>query len=92
MSTEELPDPGAWPTPEQWIRMWNEATPERRLEMAARVIVDAQQAERCFLANHEWQIEELRRQVNPRLRIENHEPGSESEKEAYLRFKRATST
>jgi hypothetical protein len=83
---DTLPEPGVWPTPAQWIRMWNEATPEQRLQMAARVIADAQQAERCFLANHEWQIEQLRQQVEPKLRIENYDPGSPEDLAARKQF------
>ena len=56
---DALPDPGTWPTPAQWIRMWNDATAEQRTEWAQRILGDSERASRCFLQNHEWQIENL---------------------------------
>lgn len=37
-------DPNCWPTPGQWIHEWNQASPERRLEMAAQAVKNAQDA------------------------------------------------
>lgn len=42
-----------------FIRMWDDATPQQRVEMAERVVTESGQARRCFLQNHEWRIENL---------------------------------
>ncbi|WP_327377978.1 hypothetical protein OG393_30870 [Streptomyces sp. NBC_01216] len=48
------------PTPGQWIWQWNRATPEQRLEFAARLISGSERADRCVLEHHPAQIEQLK--------------------------------
>lgn len=57
------PAAGAVPTPAEWIRRWNDLTPEHRLRQAAISIYNAEQASRCFLMGHEGDAEELREQA-----------------------------
>lgn len=50
----------AWPTPEQWVAWFLTRNHAVQVEMAERVLADAQRADRCFLMNHEGEIEYLR--------------------------------
>jgi hypothetical protein len=56
-------EPGAWPTPGQWIHRWNRLLPERRLWMAARMIEWQQQASACRELDHAGRIQELEARV-----------------------------
>lgn len=47
---------GAEPTPAQWIRRWNDATPKERLQIAEAGRANAQAAYRCFLMDHEGRL------------------------------------
>ncbi|MER5350619.1 hypothetical protein ABT093_09835 [Kitasatospora sp. NPDC002551] len=40
------------PTPAQWIWRWNRITPDRRLELATRVLAAGEEASTCFVENH----------------------------------------
>lgn len=56
--------PGCEPTPGQWLRKFNEASPEQRLAWAADIIRHARQVSACeFLEDHRGQIEEYRSQI-----------------------------
>ncbi|MDT0377296.1 hypothetical protein RM572_00710 [Streptomyces sp. DSM 42041] len=59
-------DEAAVCTPAQWIWLWNRAPLEKRLDVAARAMADGQRAHRCFLLDHDGQVEELR-QARARL-------------------------
>jgi hypothetical protein len=52
-------EPGAWPTPGQWIHRWNRLLPEQRLKMAAQMIEWEQQASACRELDHADRIQEL---------------------------------
>jgi hypothetical protein len=41
-------NPAAWPTPAQFIRQWNQMSPEFRLLRAEKIIHDAQELDRQF--------------------------------------------
>lgn len=59
-------EPGAELTPSEWIRRWNDATPEERLKVAAAGRANAQAAYRCFRLDHEGRLahaEEAARQA-----------------------------
>jgi hypothetical protein len=47
-------------TPAEWIQHWDDLTPERRLKKAAIILDNAEKASRCFLMQHDDEIEELR--------------------------------
>lgn len=53
-------DPYVEPTPGQWIGRWNEATPERRLDMAVQILDGMKRSRACFEADHEGQIARLK--------------------------------
>jgi hypothetical protein len=48
-------------TPAQFLRMWNDTTPERRLGIAARVLDMNSRDSACTLADHRGKLQELRR-------------------------------
>jgi hypothetical protein len=57
-------EPGTWPTPAQWIRRWNDTTPERRLELAAGIVDAFQQASRCrYTEDHRGRLLDLLRRA-----------------------------
>lgn len=45
------------PTPAQWIWHWNRATPEQRLDAAARALAAFTAESACFLGNHKAEAE-----------------------------------
>ncbi|GLY81868.1 hypothetical protein [Actinoallomurus iriomotensis] len=49
------------PTPAQWIRRWNDATAERRLEVITRIFGELDRARRCFEMDHENRLAEAER-------------------------------
>jgi len=49
----------SWPTPEQWIKRFNDATAERRLDIARRVLAQSAEAARCFETDHEGRLDHL---------------------------------
>ncbi|MFJ1667370.1 hypothetical protein ACIOK4_13475 [Streptomyces bottropensis] len=53
-------DPAAVPTPGQWIARWNRASAAERLDVAERVIGNAQKAGKCFEMNHAARLEDDR--------------------------------
>ena len=57
---EPYTDERVVPTPAQWIWLWNQATPEKRLEVAQRVIDNGERASTCFTLNHEGEVHRLR--------------------------------
>ncbi|MEV0477514.1 hypothetical protein [Streptomyces prunicolor] len=57
---EPVADPAVVPTPGQLLYQWLRATPQQRLDWAARSLSHAERASRCFEANHEGQVAELR--------------------------------
>lgn len=52
-------EPGTQLTPGQWIRKFNEATTERRLHAAERVLQVIDQESHCFQMDHEGRLEDL---------------------------------
>lgn len=51
----EADEPGpehCMPTPAQWLREFNDATPERRLQRVEALLGNAEGASRCFLEDH----------------------------------------
>jgi hypothetical protein len=59
----EADDPGpadTMPTPAQWIRRWNDATAERRLEVITRILGELDRATRCFEMDHENRLAEAK--------------------------------
>lgn len=42
----------AWPTPGQWLRRFNDAGPELRLEVVRLALDDAETAQRCLIEGH----------------------------------------
>ncbi|MFB4275771.1 hypothetical protein ACBJ59_10800 [Nonomuraea sp. MTCD27] len=50
---------GVRPTPAQWIRRWNDLTPERRHTWAEQIIADRADASRCMMADHDGAQAEL---------------------------------
>jgi len=58
------PAPGAWPTPQQWVWMWEDASPDRRLEIARQVLTQGQKAVECFSHDHTRRIVELQHQLD----------------------------
>ncbi|GAA3267975.1 hypothetical protein [Streptomyces lavendulae] len=57
---EEPTDQYANETPAQWLWQWNHATPERRLDMASRIIDAFATAGRCHLEGHAYRAEDWR--------------------------------
>jgi hypothetical protein len=70
---EAVTERGVVPTPAQWIWIWNQHTPEKRLDMAAQILDNMAKANECFQADHEAQIASLRGEVE-RLRSNSSEP------------------
>lgn len=66
---EPVTDERIAPTPAQWIWHWNQATPEKRLSMAAQIQDGMARSNNCLLNDHEAQIERLRVEAE-RLREE----------------------
>lgn len=60
---EPVTDERIAPTPAQWIWHWNQATPEKRLSMAAQIQDGMARSNNCFMGDHEAQIERLRAEV-----------------------------
>ncbi|MEV7584410.1 hypothetical protein [Streptomyces erythrochromogenes] len=58
---EPQPDWRATSTPAQWIWLWNRATLEQRLDVAARFAANGATAQECVLMNHRATVEEVRR-------------------------------
>lgn len=46
-------------TPAEWVRRWDNLTPEQRLKCAEHILNGAEQAYRCCVMDHEGRIEEL---------------------------------
>lgn len=57
---EPAPDENTVPTPAQWLWRWNRATPERRLDMAGRILQAFGEANRCFMEAHVSRAEDGR--------------------------------
>ncbi|WP_406365227.1 hypothetical protein [Streptomyces sp. NBC_00645] len=57
---EPYTDPAVEPTPAQLLYQWSHATPEQRLDWAARSLSNAAGAASCFQGNHEGQLALLR--------------------------------
>ncbi|WP_435610871.1 hypothetical protein [Streptomyces sp. C10-9-1] len=55
---EPSPDEHVAQTPAQWIWSWNRATPEQRLDMAARILDASGRAEACIMGAHEGRLEQ----------------------------------
>ena len=49
-------DPHTFPTPGQWIARFNQATPERRLNVVQALLNSADRADRCFFQAHEKRV------------------------------------
>ncbi|MDX5563753.1 hypothetical protein PYK79_10860 [Streptomyces sp. ID05-04B] len=60
---ESATEQGVIPTPGQWIRKWNQATAEKRLNMAAQILEAMTRSSNCFMADHEAQITSLRAEL-----------------------------
>ncbi|MFC6080996.1 hypothetical protein [Sphaerisporangium aureirubrum] len=58
--SEDPPTEGVRLTPAEWIRMWNDATPERRLHLAALIDQASATQSLCVLADHEGALRQLR--------------------------------
>lgn len=56
-------DPACEMTPGQFITYWNSRTPDQRLDLARSIIEDRALAARCFVTNHEGEIQHLRSQI-----------------------------
>ena len=56
-------DKSITPTPAQWIWHWNQATPAKRLSMAAQILDGMARSNNCLMADHEAMIEALRAEV-----------------------------
>ncbi|MDN3356047.1 hypothetical protein [Actinomadura sp. DC4] len=57
----EADDPGpehSMPTPAQWIRRWNDATAERRLEVITGILRELDRATRCVEMDHDNRLAE----------------------------------
>ncbi|WP_326642902.1 hypothetical protein OG884_18755 [Streptosporangium sp. NBC_01755] len=79
------PPEGTTPTPAQWIRLWNDLPAEQRLKWAERILGNAEQASRCFLMNHDVEIEELHERLevaSRRLTDARPKPTSKSKRAA----------
>ncbi|WP_157253175.1 hypothetical protein [Nonomuraea typhae] len=61
----DYPVEGGTPTPAEWIRAWNDATPDRRLRRAAAIMNAFAKAERCFILDHEGRLELAERAAGP---------------------------
>ncbi|WKV74744.1 hypothetical protein AW27_026425 [Streptomyces sp. PCS3-D2] len=68
---EPQPDWRATSTPAQWIWLWNRATLEQRLDVAARFMANGATAEECVLMNHRATVEEARRMRAAIARVRN---------------------
>ena len=77
-------DEACYPTPGQWIRRFNQATPQERHDAAKRAIDNSQRANDCVLSNHTERLA----QVEELLRIA-HETSNKSETERALAVQRA---
>lgn len=55
---EDGHDPRCFPTPGQWIKRFNDASPAERMDAAGWAIGDAQRASGCFYSNHEGRLAE----------------------------------
>ncbi|MGP3914345.1 hypothetical protein [Nonomuraea sp. 10N515B] len=57
---DEPPAEGVQLTPAEWLRKYNDATPERRLQVVEHVRDNAAAARRCLMADHDGALDELR--------------------------------
>lgn len=57
-------------TPGQWIWLWNRATAEQRLDVAASVLRDQRTASACFLEHHRWRIDQAQTLKGAMARVE----------------------
>ncbi|MBO3751561.1 hypothetical protein J5X84_36275 [Streptosporangiaceae bacterium NEAU-GS5] len=53
---EHLPPEHAEHTPAEWIRRWNDETPEKRLRVLGALLDAAGRGHRCFMLNHEARL------------------------------------
>lgn len=60
---EPYSDESITPTPAQWIWHWNRATPENRLDKAGQILDGMARSNRCFLHDHEAEIQTLRTEL-----------------------------
>jgi hypothetical protein len=70
----ESPEPaaeGIQPTPAEWIRRWNDASPDQRLARAQQILAEAGAAQRCIMADHEAAIAIERYAARARLLAES---------------------
>jgi hypothetical protein len=51
-------DPACHPTPGQWIKRYNDATPEKRLDYVTRLTAAAEQGHNCGMSLHEERVQE----------------------------------
>lgn len=56
-------DPAVVPTPGQWLRRFNEHSPERRLAAVKAILDSRERSYACFVQNHEGYIEHLKTRI-----------------------------
>ncbi|MEU8362338.1 hypothetical protein AB0C27_40600 [Nonomuraea sp. NPDC048882] len=62
----EPPSPHTTLTPAQWLRCFNDATPEKRLQVIADLQGEVDRGFECFRMNHKGVIEDLRAELTRR--------------------------
>lgn len=56
-------EPDTWPTPGQWIALFNSRTAEERLRIARVVLDNSERAVDCFTLNHAGRLDQMREQI-----------------------------